>query len=116
MYSDAELLNFTKTTNGILKGVNYDFNGAYDTVSSFSQSVLDMRSQAKAAGTFVKSESANPIYRRNVTKFTLNSNAEYWQTSTYSSLWSAVQKGSTAKSYFEQMGISESVWNNTFNK
>ncbi|MBQ8658344.1 MAG: hypothetical protein IJ506_04340 [Clostridia bacterium] len=121
LYSDAELLQFTKTTNGIVKGVNYDFSAAYNEVDSFAQSVLDLRTEAKAANAFVKSESAHPVYRNNVSKFTLNSNAEYWEsmvggTTRYVNLWSAVQKHVSAKAYFEGMGISEATWNSTFNK
>ncbi len=114
LYSDAELLNFTRATDGILKSIDYDFYSVRDDVSSFGQSVLDLRNDAKAANTFVQSNASNKIYIANSSKFNLTTLGYYFQTTvnglSYTQPRSAAIKKISAKDYFNGMQISKENW------
>ncbi len=118
-YTDAELVNFTKATNGTIRGVQYDYSSVEDELSGFGKSVFEMRAAAKAGNTFIREASNHPTYRKNKTAFTLDT-AYTWLSSPgcgkgYSHLWTAVYQGKkTAQEYFMGMWISEDDWNRLY--
>lgn len=115
-YSDAELINFTKTTN-ILKAVDYDYSSIKSQMNGYTQSIFDLRNGAKAGGTFFRFNSDKKIYFQNNQTFALGSTGDYWYYGgSYRTLYAAVNGGVTAKEWFEGVAISESSWNNMISK
>ena len=118
-YTDEELVNFTKATNGTLRGLNYDYSSAESELTGFGKSVFEMRAAAKEGNTFVRETSNHTIYRKNKASFTFDT-AYSWLSSPncgngYKHLWTAVYQGNkTAKEYFEGMWITESDWNSLY--
>lgn len=121
-YSDAELEKFTVATNGVKKGVNYDYEGQKSKISnSFAQSLMDMRIHAEKAGTVVKGFSSNPTYKANQRFFTQNTNSLYWNTimegQSYVHAYGVFKEGKgTAQDYFKGMKIGEDNWKGSYLK
>ena len=119
-YTDVELINFTKSTNGTIRGVQYDYSSVKDELSGFGKSVFEMRSAAKAGNSFVRESSNNARYVKHRGAFTLDT-AYTWLSSPncgkgYTHLWTAVYQGKmSAQDYFKGMWISESDWNTLYN-
>ena len=115
-YSDAELGNFTVATNGVKKGVNYDYKGQKSKINnSFAQSLMDMRIDAEENGTAVKGFASNNTYKSNQRFFTQNTNSLYWNSvmegQSYVHAYGVYKDGKgTAKDYFNGMKIGESTW------
>lgn len=113
LYAEEELKNFTVATNGVLKGVSYDFSSCKSQVNSYAQSFLEMRENAVANGTYVIGTSSHDIFRANTTKFEWGSTSTYWASGEKNNFYGSRM---TAKEYFLGMGISQSDWSNKYNK
>jgi hypothetical protein len=74
VYKQSELLEFTKDTNGVLKGINYNYGTIYSSLNTFAQSSLEILEAAKAGGSFIDCFSTNKIYRSNTSTFNLGNN------------------------------------------
>lgn len=118
-YTDEELVNFTRATNGTIRGLNYDYSSVESELSGFGKSVFQMRAAAKEGNTFVRETSNHPIYVKNKPDFSLDT-AQVWLQSPkcgngYKNVWTAVyQGGKSAKDYFEGMWKTESDWNDKY--
>lgn len=114
-YSDAELINFTKTTNGITLGVNYDLDAARESLDDFGKSVLDVRADAVKGNSFARAISSDPIFTNNQAKFKMNASAIYWESTKGTYLYTAARQNISVKDFFQGMWISESEWKNSYN-
>ena len=121
-YSDAELEMFTVATNGVKRGLNYDYAGQRNKISnSFAQSLMDMRVDAEQSGTAVKGFSSNATYKANQRFFTQNTNSLYWNTimagQSYVHAYGVFKEGKgSAKDYFIGMKIGEDNWKGSYLK
>ena len=115
VYSDEELLNFTVDTNGVTRGVQYDYYTTYDQLSTFPQSVMDIRKAADDAGTFFKAEPNNVIVKNNIIKFGINSASELFYNGNYTTVSMAAKEGKSAKDIFNGMRISQTDWVSVYN-
>ena len=116
-YTDDELCKFTQATN-ILKAVNYDFSNI-EGLSSYTQSILDMRADSKENGTFTFIYSNDNVFLQNQAFFGINSSSIYWNTDIvgakkYAGVYSATRGGQTAKNIFLGMAITEDTWLNQY--
>jgi len=119
-YSDDELIEFTKNT-GVLKGVDYDPSAAASSVSSFENSVFEMRKAAKEGNSFVRYISGDPIFRKNLSVLNLKDTSEFWASTVggvkHHYFYNAVKaNGVDYKDYFKGMAIGQETWNASFNK
>lgn len=119
-YTDSELKEFTKNTNGIIKGVKYDYNSIKSSLCDYAKGVVEMRAEAEKAGTYMKAFSNNTIFKANMNAFMVHGTSEFWESkvgggSKY--LYLAVRSDNySAKDYFNGMKITQSTWENTYNK
>lgn len=118
--TDAQLLNFTSKSNGLIRGLNYDFN-SLDNLGGFAESTLAIRDAAKKGGTFVRGISNSSSYMKNTMMFTLSGNADFWNSEKcgdgYNYLYYAVNTDKkSAKDYFDGMKFTKEEWDNKFVK
>lgn len=109
VYSDDKLCDYTVYTNGLRIGVKYDYEGQRDKVHTFAQSLMDMRSAADQAGTFipVRSSNSNRIYATAERDFSLVSISPFWASGSFTSPLNAFHNGKSAKDYFTGMSMRE---------
>ena len=113
-YSDAELVNFTKTTN-LVKSVNYDFSSIKSGLNSYTQSILNFRESAVSGNTFFRFNDKS-TYAKNSFNLSLISTSEFWHYGgSYKTLYAAAKAGLSAKDWFEGVSISQSEWGNMIN-
>ena len=116
-YTDQELVNFTRNTDGVVRGLKYDFSSVVGELSGFGKSVLEMRAAAKAGNSVVKDFSSHSLYIQHKANFTLDTAYE-WLSSPKNKdahFWTAVSKyNRSAKDYFMGMWLTEAEWNKKF--
>lgn len=109
-YGDEELCTATKMSNGVVRGVNYDFSSITSEINSYAKSVLDMRSQAKTGNSFVRMVSTDSLFLSNLRLYSLSTISDFWTSGLYANVYSAFHDGNlTTKQYFE--GLYDSDWN-----
>lgn len=112
-YSEDELCKFTEATNGILKAVNYDFSKC-EGLSTYAQSVLDMRADAIKGGNYAYAGSQDSIYLKRPEDFTFNQGSPMWQPNVkgqrYTSFRAATNEGHSVKDIFLGLAISKDAW------
>jgi ABC-type glycerol-3-phosphate transport system substrate-binding protein len=74
LYSQDELLEFTKITNGVLRGLNYNYSTIYSSLNSFAQSSLEIVEAAKEAGTYIMTYSSDETYLKYKAAFGISNN------------------------------------------
>lgn len=110
-YGDEELCTATKVSNGVVRGVDYDFSSITSELNSYAKSVLDMRSQAKTGNSFVRMVSTDSVYLSNMRLFSLSTISSFWTSGLYSNIYKAFHDGKlTTKQYFEGLKITDSEW------
>lgn len=117
-YTDAELVNFTKST-GALRALDYDYSSVVNDLSGYGKSVVEIRLDAKNNNSFVKCISNDPIFKANMNALSLDISSTYFQSPKcgdgYVYLWTAVNQGKkSAKEYFQGMWINKSDWNSIY--
>lgn len=114
-YSDEELVKAELSNNGIGRSLIYDTSSIQDELSSYAKSVNVMKTQAVENGTFCDNTSQHPISLRASTYFSRVQNGGYWTVTVngaeYTTPYTTINTGkATAKQYFLALGMSESVW------
>ncbi len=116
IYKDSELLEFTKDTSGVYRGVNYDYSSIKGSLNTFAKSVLDIRDAAVAGGTYIFGSSTNPVFLQNGAVLNFGS-TEFWASGSDTLMCDAFHylKGTTqadAVLYFKGMAMDKDVWTN----
>ena len=112
VYSDAELCKFTEITNGILRGVNYDYSSVKTNLNSFANSAISLLETAKAAGTFRVAMTSNKIHNNNRAVFALSMN-QWIETMKGMFPIAAFDTSSTkkdAENWFKSLWITGDAW------
>ncbi|MBQ7236448.1 MAG: hypothetical protein IJX03_04770 [Clostridia bacterium] len=109
-YSDAELVNFTKTTS-LIKAVDYDYSSVKSQLNGYAKSIIDLRDAAVSGGTFFRFNSDNTVFLQRAPMFVPSSTNDYWHYGgSYKTLYAAARGGLSAKEWFEGVAISQSDW------
>ena len=111
-YSDSELAQFTLDTNGVVKGVSYDLESLAENenLCNNGRTMLQMRSAAMQAGSFVYPYVNTPIFRANANMFQFKSGGLFWQTKSAASVYNGFNDGMTVAKYFDEMQWTQSQW------
>lgn len=111
MYDDAQLVNFTKDTNGTVISVNYDYSSVLSSLPAYSQSVLKLREEAVKNGTYICSISSDSTWVNNYKKFDFNDTA-CWSSTVGDYCVNAFREKNppTVKEFFEGLWISPVSW------
>ena len=119
-YTDEELVNFTKATNGITKRLNYDYLSVMDDVNSFGKSLLEHKKAAVEGGSYVIPVSTSSVYKQNTKLWSRNNTSGYWDSTIsnqkYAYVYTAARQSKSARSYFEGMKMTEAQWNTYLSK
>ena len=116
VYTDAELLNFTKTTS-VFKGVQYNVDASvFENMSHYAKNMFEMRS----ASDIIHPISDSKIFMASQSNFNYAGTSDSWASvvdgDSYSYPFSAYKSGKSVKKYFKGMWVSESKWNESFSK
>ncbi|MBR0189934.1 MAG: extracellular solute-binding protein [Clostridia bacterium] len=123
-FEENSLRAFTKTT-GIPLAVKYSMDDVgstenYDSMCNYYKSLWDVYSQAQAGGTYISNVSASPIFLSNIGTFAFTTDSSFFSTEKntirYANPREAFNAGLTVKEFFIGMSISETVWQNSYNK
>ncbi len=117
VYSQNELLDFTKDTNGILKGVNYDYRTIKNSLNNFANSSLEIVEAAKESETYKNCISNHPIYIKNKATFNMGNNSWLARSSDDMFPFYAYDTASTlsdVRNHFNYFKIPETTWKNQY--
>ena len=118
IYSDEELVQTTKVSNGIAKAVKYDLSSLKNTTNSFEQSLFEIRDAAMAANSLLTAISDDDTFKYNQATFSLVSTSLYFESNGQRNVYSAFDSSNppSAKEYFLGFAMSDTVWNSQYNK
>ena len=115
VYTDSELLNFTKTTS-VFKGVKYDvLDKDVENFSPYARNIYELRT----ASDVIHPVSDNKIFVNAQSNFAYAPTGDTWQINGYRypySAFTAAKNRKTAKEYFEALAISQSQWLASYSK
>jgi hypothetical protein len=115
-YTDAELLNFTKTTS-VFKAVDYAVEESdIAHLSKYAKSVYNLRKEAD----IIHPYSDHKIFINNQGDFSYHGTGTSWGSKvngqSYAFPYQAFKDGKSAKDYFEGLAISADAWEQQFSK
>ena len=117
-YSDDELEKAELSNNGIARGLNYSTSNIQSELSPYAKNLNEMRTQAIANNTVLKSIAQNDIYIKGGKYFALSTTSEYWMSTLdipYANVYTAFySKNCSGQTYFEGLAMSEDVWRSKY--
>lgn len=117
LYSDSELEYFSLSTNGVKKGLNYEYTKHIDKLDSYPKSYMEVCDAATKGKSNIKGYTNNLTYLSSRSFFNQSTTSTYLNSTINSQSFVLPynvfkQKSYSAKEYFDGMKISESAWAN----
>lgn len=118
-YNEENLQAFTAKT-GVMRGLKYELTDEQvEGMSAFNQTMYNLHKEADV----VQPVSSSAIYANNQTKFSWNIGQTFWSSTvngtTVNFPFNSLKQGSShvsAKTYFEGMKVTQTSWNNSYEK
>lgn len=104
-YTDQELKNFTLTTNGIAKALNYDLTeiAKDENLCSNGKNMLQIRQAAVEGGSLVFPYRAHETFLENAAHFDFSTGGSFWHAKSATIAFNAFNGGMTATDYFKEI-------------
>ncbi len=119
MYTD-EILQEMTVASGIPFALKYEMGDKLDEMENYEKSLWNAYKVAKDGGTYVTPLSGNPIFQNQNEKFAMKTTKNFFnskiggleKSTPHTTFWN---NEATAKTYFQGMEITESIWNSVYN-
>ncbi len=116
-YEEASMQEST-ILSGLPVGVDYEMTETqYESMETYKQSLWDIYSAGRKAGTYLMPVSGSKIFYNNFNTFSITKESDYFQTDVNGIHYMKprdvfnLAQNNTAKDYFKGMWISETQWN-----